>query len=71
MIYKSISFSKQEKPNYLLKNVIRKKKQLSLCLRFCCIVAKRVSGALRVKLQADSNILASPEAVGVIAYLMY
>ena len=49
MIHKSISFSKQEKRNYLLKNLICKKKQILLCLRFCCIVAKRVSGALRVK----------------------
>ena len=48
MIYKSISFSEQKKRNYLLKKLICKEKQISLCLRFCCIVAKQVSGALRV-----------------------
>ena len=48
MIYKSISFSKKKR-NYLLKNLICKKKQILLCLRFCCIVAKRVSGALGLR----------------------
>ena len=55
MINKSIRFSKQEKCNYLLKNLICKKKQISLCLRFCCIVAKRVGGALTVNVKEENS----------------